>query len=35
MRILLDLLATTSRDPSVQRYRRAVDLYAKDLDATV
>ncbi|WP_336320996.1 tetratricopeptide repeat protein [Streptomyces lavendofoliae] len=35
MGILLDLLATTSGDPSVQRYRRAIDLYAKDLDATV
>ncbi|GAA2486112.1 tetratricopeptide repeat protein [Streptomyces gobitricini] len=34
MGILLDLLATTSQDPSVQQYRRAIDLYAKDLDAT-
>jgi len=35
MRILLDLLATTSQDPSVQQYRRAISLYAKDLDTTV
>ncbi|MDG9704131.1 tetratricopeptide repeat protein [Streptomyces sp. DH37] len=35
MRILLGLLAATSQDPSVQRYRRAVGLYAEDLDATV
>jgi predicted Zn-dependent protease len=34
MGILLDLLATTSQDPSVQQYRRAIDLYAKDLDST-
>ncbi|GAA2455288.1 tetratricopeptide repeat protein [Streptomyces macrosporus] len=34
-RILLELLATTSQDPSVQQYRRAIALYAKDLDTTV
>ncbi|MFF8289044.1 tetratricopeptide repeat protein [Streptomyces sp. NPDC016309] len=34
MRILLDMLATTSHDPSVQQYRRALALYAEYLDAT-
>lgn len=32
---LLELLAATSGDPSVQRYRRALTHYAADLDATV
>ncbi|MEU9706122.1 tetratricopeptide repeat protein [Streptomyces sp. NPDC047981] len=32
-RLLLTLLATTSDDPSVQRYRRAIEHYAEDLDA--
>ncbi|MBL1097322.1 tetratricopeptide repeat protein [Streptomyces coffeae] len=35
MRLLLTLLATTSDDPSVRSYRRAVETYAQDLDATV
>ncbi|MFF8832190.1 tetratricopeptide repeat protein [Streptomyces sp. NPDC015131] len=35
MGILLDLLATTSEDPSVRQYRRSIGLYAKDLDSTV
>ncbi|QGV79741.1 tetratricopeptide repeat protein [Streptomyces ficellus] len=35
MSILLNLLATTSHDPSVQQYRRAITLYAGDLDASV
>ncbi|GAA4925505.1 tetratricopeptide repeat protein [Streptomyces coeruleoprunus] len=35
MRLLLTLLAATSDDPSVRRYRRAVEHYAGDLDATV
>ncbi|MEU0660227.1 tetratricopeptide repeat protein [Streptomyces lavendulocolor] len=34
MGILLDLLVTTSQDPSVQQYRRAIALYAENLDAT-
>ncbi|MER5965316.1 tetratricopeptide repeat protein [Streptomyces sp. NPDC002057] len=34
VRLLLRLLATTSDDPSVQRYRRAIEHYAEDLDAT-
>ncbi len=34
MRILLHLLATTSQDASVQEYRRAIALYAGDLDST-
>ncbi|KNE80174.1 MULTISPECIES: tetratricopeptide repeat protein [Streptomyces] len=34
MHLLLDLLAATSRDPSVQEYRRAIALYAGDLDGT-
>ncbi|MFD3946650.1 tetratricopeptide repeat protein [Streptomyces sp. NPDC058579] len=33
-RLLLRLLAATSEDPSVQRYRRAIEHYAEDLDAT-
>ncbi|WP_431771460.1 tetratricopeptide repeat protein [Streptomyces cucumeris] len=35
MRLLLTLLAETSDDPSVRRYRRAVAHYAQDLDETV
>ncbi len=35
VRLLLDLLAATSEDPSVRRYRRAIEFYAKDLTATV
>ncbi|MFE7709504.1 tetratricopeptide repeat protein [Streptomyces sp. NPDC057486] len=35
MQILLRLLATTSRDAYVQRYRRAIEHYAQDLDETV
>ncbi|MFD5747042.1 tetratricopeptide repeat protein [Streptomyces sp. NPDC127033] len=35
MTLLLDLLATTSRDPRVQRYRRAIEHYARDLHETV
>lgn len=35
MRILLRLLATTSQDAYVQQYRRAIEHYARDLDATV
>jgi tetratricopeptide (TPR) repeat protein len=33
--LLLRLLAATSSDEQVQRYRRAIELYAGDLDATV
>lgn len=33
MSLLLDLLATTSQDPSVREYRRAIALYAEDLDS--
>ncbi|MGW2016983.1 tetratricopeptide repeat protein [Streptomyces sp. NPDC001927] len=32
-RLLLWLLAATSDDPSVRRYRRAIEHYAEDLDA--
>ncbi|MER5833916.1 tetratricopeptide repeat protein [Streptomyces sp. NPDC002130] len=35
MQILLKLLATTSQDPYVRQYRRAIETYAQDLDATV
>lgn len=35
MRLLLELTATTSDDPYVQQYRRAIEHYAKDLDETV
>ncbi|MEI5031941.1 tetratricopeptide repeat protein [Streptomyces sp. CA-278952] len=35
MRLLLELTATTSNDPHVQGYRRAIEHYAKDLDETV
>ncbi|MFD6415031.1 tetratricopeptide repeat protein [Streptomyces sp. NPDC060194] len=31
---LLTLLAATSSDPSVREYRRAIEFYARDLDAT-
>jgi tetratricopeptide (TPR) repeat protein len=34
MRLLLRLLAETSDDASVQRYREAIEYYAKDLTAT-
>ncbi|GAA1405817.1 tetratricopeptide repeat protein [Kitasatospora putterlickiae] len=34
MSLLLDLLATTSEDPDVRRYRRAIEYYAKDLHHT-
>ncbi|MBM7057487.1 MULTISPECIES: tetratricopeptide repeat protein [Streptomyces] len=33
--LLLELAATTSQDPSVQQYRRAIEHYAKDLHETV
>lgn len=33
MRILLETLAATSSDPGIQRYRPAIEHYAKDLDA--
>ncbi|MFI1177314.1 tetratricopeptide repeat protein [Streptomyces melanogenes] len=35
MSILLTLLATTSDDPHVRRYQRAIQHYAQDLNATV
>jgi tetratricopeptide (TPR) repeat protein len=35
MRLLLTLLADSSSDPGVGRYRRAIEYYAGDLDATV
>ncbi|MER7761598.1 tetratricopeptide repeat protein [Streptomyces sp. NPDC097619] len=35
MRLLLRLLAAGSTDPAVGRYRRAIEYYADDLDATV
>ncbi|GAB2741058.1 hypothetical protein GCM10027072_40880 [Streptomyces bullii] len=35
MRILLKLLADTSEDPHLRLYRRAIEHYAEDLDATV
>ncbi|MET4923537.1 tetratricopeptide repeat protein [Streptomyces sp. PSRA5] len=35
MRILLELLATTSEDPRVRSYRRAIGHYAKDLREVV
>ncbi|MFF1508599.1 tetratricopeptide repeat protein [Streptomyces sp. NPDC058326] len=34
VRLLLRLLAATSEDPSVRTYRRAIEHYAEDLDAT-
>ncbi|MFG2644990.1 tetratricopeptide repeat protein [Streptomyces sp. NPDC048370] len=33
--LLLRLLAATSDDPSVRRYRRAIEHYAEDLEETV
>lgn len=33
MSLLLQLLASTSTDPGVQRYRPAIEHYAQDLDA--
>lgn len=33
MRALLELLAATSSDSGIQSYRRAIEHYAKDLDA--
>ncbi|MER8265301.1 tetratricopeptide repeat protein [Streptomyces sp. NBUL23] len=35
MRLLLELTATTSDDPHVRQYRRAIEHYAKDLNETV
>ncbi|WP_448320117.1 tetratricopeptide repeat protein [Streptomyces sp. CO7] len=35
MTLLLRLLASTSEDPGVRAYRRAIEFYAGDLDATV
>lgn len=35
MQILLKLLAATSNDPHVHQYRRAIETYAEDLNATV
>ncbi|MET7618876.1 tetratricopeptide repeat protein [Streptomyces sp. NPDC005408] len=35
MQILLRLLATTSHDPQVQLYRRAIEQYSKNLNETV
>ncbi len=35
MRLLLELTATTSQDPYVQQYRRAIEHYAKDLHETM
>ncbi|MEV6397693.1 tetratricopeptide repeat protein [Streptomyces sp. NPDC051907] len=35
MRLLLTLLASSSEDPGVQRYRRAIEHYAGDLNETV
>ncbi|MEU8678841.1 tetratricopeptide repeat protein [Streptomyces sp. NPDC048560] len=35
MEILLRLVATTSTDPYVARYRRAIELYAGDLDESM
>ncbi|MEU3522968.1 tetratricopeptide repeat protein [Streptomyces sp. NPDC038707] len=35
MRLTLTLLATSSEDPGVRRYRRAIEEYARDLDATL
>ncbi|MGW3163168.1 tetratricopeptide repeat protein [Streptomyces sp. NPDC001142] len=34
-RLLLELLAATSEDPSVRQYRSAIEHYARDLRATV
>ncbi|WP_412074914.1 tetratricopeptide repeat protein [Streptomyces xanthophaeus] len=35
MRLLLKLLAATSEDPGVRRYRGAIEHYAEDLNETV
>ncbi|MER5480158.1 tetratricopeptide repeat protein [Streptomyces sp. NPDC002734] len=35
MTLLLRLLASTSEDPGVRAYRRAIEFYAWDLDTTV
>ncbi len=35
MRLLLELTASTSQDPYVQQYRRAIEHYAKDLHEIV
>ncbi|QCX80900.1 Tetratrico peptide repeat protein [Streptomyces sp. YIM 121038] len=35
MALLLNLIATTSRDPEIAGYRPAIEYYAKDLDATL
>ncbi|MEW2523826.1 tetratricopeptide repeat protein [Streptomyces sp. NPDC047071] len=35
MALLLNLIATTSRDPEIAAYRPAIEHYAKDLDATL
>ncbi|WP_049578744.1 tetratricopeptide repeat protein [Streptomyces sp. SBT349] len=34
MRLLLTLLADTSTDPEIRSYREAIEMYARDLDAT-
>ncbi|MFF4078070.1 tetratricopeptide repeat protein [Streptomyces sp. NPDC001777] len=34
MRLLLELLATSSEDPYVRQYRAAIEYYARDLHAT-
>ncbi len=34
MQLLLRLVASTSRDPFVQQYKRAIRQYSEDLDAT-
>ncbi|MCM2387721.1 tetratricopeptide repeat protein [Streptomyces albipurpureus] len=33
-RLLLELLAATSEDPTVRAFHRAIEMYAKDLDGT-
>ncbi|MGW1844911.1 tetratricopeptide repeat protein [Streptomyces sp. NPDC001966] len=35
MRLLLELLATSSEDPYVRQYRAAIEYYARDLHETV
>lgn len=35
MRLLLELLATSSEDPYVRQYRAAIEHYARDLHETV
>ena len=34
VRTLLKVVATTSTDPQVRKYRRAIDYYADNLDET-